>query len=86
MRNGVSTTQSEVLDEANHGRGPLGRALPDEPVFVLRARDVTFIRVVAYWRSQAALEGTLENKLREAEIVLQDAVEWRKRNGTKVPT
>lgn len=86
MKNGISTTQAETLEDALQGKGCLGRALPDEPVFVLRSRDVTFVRVVDYWIAQAALEGVTEAKIDEARVVLQDAVEWRKRNAVKVPT
>lgn len=85
MRNGTTTTAGEVIDEANRGLGCLGRAHADEPVFVIRAKDVIFTRAVRYWLEEARAEGASDAKIAGAQAVLADGVEWRAANGTKVP-
>lgn len=47
-------TKQETLNKALDGVGCLGRAHPDEPVFVLRAQDRLASAVVGYWADRAA--------------------------------
>lgn len=42
-------TKSEELKAAAQGRGCLGRAADDEPLFVLRAQDKSAPYVVRHW-------------------------------------
>lgn len=78
-------TKAVVLDAALSGGGCLGRAAEDEPVFVLRAADVTFMRVLEYWRAEAEVEGVSADKLSGAQRVQAAAARWRQQHTVKVP-
>lgn len=45
-------TARETIEAALRGEGCLGKAHPDEPVFVLRARDVTADDFVRRWAAR----------------------------------
>lgn len=42
-------TKSEVMKKARQGRGCLGKADDNEPVFILRAQDKFAPQVIEYW-------------------------------------
>lgn len=43
------TTKAEALAEAALGKGCLGKAADDEPLFILRAQDMTASTLVDLW-------------------------------------
>jgi hypothetical protein len=51
----VIITKKQLLDAALKGKGPLGRAADDEPVFLLRAQDCLAADFVDKWAIQASL-------------------------------
>ena len=86
MIDGLTVTKAEILEDALQGRGCLGRAAEDEPVFVIRARDLTAVRVLSFWCDQAELEGAPDSKVKDARKVQMAMVIWRSNNPVKVPT
>ena len=57
----------------------LNKAAPDEPIFVLRAKDARAAMAVRHWATMA--HGLHEpEKLQEAEALAQQMDDWRKRN------
>lgn len=75
----MATKAKELKD------GCLSRAADDEPVFVLRAKDIVAPAAVRGWCELAAVAGAGEAKLMEAIQVAEDMMAWQKENGFKVP-
>lgn len=76
------------------GRGCLGKAADDEPVFILRAQDTFAPKVVEFWAervAQAAANNGLPDedatlsKVREARDLARDMRTWQAINFVKVP-
>lgn len=61
---------------AAQGKGCLGKAKPDEPVFILRAQDVLAADLVDAWATQANLLGCPWDKVREARELAKAMREW----------
>lgn len=81
----MALTKKLELELAAEGRGCLGKAADDEPVFVLRAADRSAPRAVREWARFAATQECPEEKLQGA-LQLADAMEdWQRRNGCKWP-
>ena len=57
----------------------------DEPVFTLRARDVTAPDVVRLWAVNAASRGVSVEKCREACECATSMERWQEKHGTKLP-
>lgn len=73
----------DEIAAAVRGEGPLGRAaVEDEPVFVLRARDVLASRMVNAWAWYAEGAGVDADKVREARAIAAAMETWPNR---KVP-
>lgn len=70
-------TKAEVLEALRNGRGCLGRAVLDEPVFILRAQDKLAPRVVVWWATLADQAGYSEDKVRAALMVAKQMADWR---------
>jgi hypothetical protein len=51
-------TKAQVLEDLENGRGCLGRADDDEPVFVLRAQDKIAAPLIRLWADWAEREGS----------------------------
>lgn len=65
-------------DELAHPTSCLNKAADDEPVFVLRAKDVLAPTVVACWAALAMREGVHEQARIEEAMDLSKAMrEWR---------
>jgi hypothetical protein len=64
------------IEKAARGEGCLGRAHPDEPVFVLRAQDALFSETVRFWADRAAGVGCLPAKVRGARETADRGDEW----------
>lgn len=61
------------------GKGPLGKAADNEPVFVLRAQDILAADLVEKWATDANLLGCTWDKVREARDIAQAMREWPSR-------
>ena len=57
----------------------------DEPVFLLRAKDVTAPRVVDFWASEAEEHGADRDIIDKARGQAQRMRDWQSCNGAKVP-
>lgn len=66
-------------ENAAAGKGCLGKAADDEPVFILRAQDMLAADLVASWAMQANLVGCSWDKVREAKLLAQAMREWPRR-------
>lgn len=67
------------LENAVNGKGCLGKAADDEPVFILRAQDMLSADLVDMWATQASLVGCHNDKVREARDLAQQMREWPRR-------
>lgn len=72
-------TAREELEKANRGQGCLGKAKPDEPVFILRAQDMLAPDLVDQWAIWANQHGCNWDKVREAKVLAQEMREWPQR-------
>lgn len=79
------STKEQVIEDAMSGRGCLGRARDDEPVFVLRAHDKLAPIQVMQWADMAASEGAPAEKVSEARMVAVSMLAWQAANGAEVP-
>lgn len=85
----------ETIEAAiNRGEGCLGKAAADEPVFVLRAKDIFAADLIREWADHvervAALKGELTGarkaKIAEARKLAIEMETWRhSHDGGKVP-
>ena len=67
--------------EINDSESCLNRAEEDEPVFVLRAKDILAIPTVINWIDRAADNGLHSDRLPEAEQWVERANRWRAQKG-----
>lgn len=66
-------------DELRNPTSCLNKAAPDEPVFVLRGKDIIAAATVRHWATMAA--GTHEaSKVTEATSLANQMEDWCKRN------
>jgi hypothetical protein len=80
--NTIMATKRQVIFEALHHRGALGKAVSNEPVFVLRAQDQLAADCVEKWAMLAELVGVNPDKIRDARDIVKAMREWPNR---KVP-
>lgn len=74
------STKKHALEMAARGKGCLGKAADDEPVFVLRGQDVIAPAIVEAWADLAESVGSIgANKLLEARMVARKMREWPNR-------
>jgi len=59
------------------GKGCLGKAADDEPVFILRGQDILASRLVQMWANEARLRGCPEEKVEEALALSAAMKAWR---------
>ncbi len=64
---------------AAEGKGCLGKARPDEPVFVLRGQDILAADLVAEWARQAEAHSGPTDKTREALRLSRQMRAWPNR-------
>lgn len=80
------STKAEVIKEANEGRGCLGKALMDEPVFILRAQDRFAPDLVERWASNVmSAKGAPTEKVRQARALAHRMRAWQELNTSKIP-
>lgn len=67
--------------------GCLLNATDDEPVFVLRGRDIAMPEAIRYWASivRARNGGNETQKTIEAAKFADEVVAWQRQNGCKIP-
>lgn len=79
------TTALEELTAANAGKGTLGKAADDEPVFILRAQDEFAPEIVERWALRLETVAGRTPKVREARALAHKMRAWQEMNGAKVP-
>ena len=62
-----------------------GNMREDEPLFTLRAQDLTAPKIVRAWADVAEAKGVSKEKTEEARRLADAMDEWQKRYGCKVP-
>jgi len=67
------------IERANRGEGCLGKAHPDEPVFILRAQDALAADLVERWASEAQGVGCPWDKVLEARNLAEEMRRWHTR-------
>ena len=73
-------TRNEVLEQAARGKGCLGKAADDEPVFVLRAQDMLAGGLVDDWADLAEENGNCPSeKIDEARALAEQMRAWPNR-------
>lgn len=63
----------------------LAKVADDEPIFVLRAKDLTAPSTVRGWAHHARAVGCAEPKVQEAFNLAASMESWAQRNGGKYP-
>lgn len=76
----VMTTRKKEIES-----GCLSRVAEDEPVFVLRAKDMVAPATVMRWAALAETAGVSREKVVEARDLAMQMVLWQEKNGSKVP-
>lgn len=90
------STKNEVVEQTSRGVGCLGKAAPDEPVFILRAKDkfapglveAWAEKVAAYDRSvveDVAVQSARKAKIRGARALAHQMRAWQAMNDAKAP-
>lgn len=75
----MGTAKTEI-EKAKRGEGCLGKAHPDEPVFILRAQDLHAPYAVRHWIEAAAVMlGYDHPKVQEAMQLASDMEKWPRR-------
>lgn len=69
-------TASEVMKAALEGKGPLGKSHPDEPVFILCARDPEAAALVELWALRARQMGVNNDKVQQAMNDAEEFLRW----------
>lgn len=69
-------TAKEELDKAALGKGCLGKAAPNEPVFILRAQDRLAPMLIEEWALRAQGFGCPKEKVEEARQLAQAMRKW----------
>lgn len=70
------------IDELTSATSCLNKAGEDEPIFVLRAKDVLAPELVRIWAMKAMMSGQHEaSKILEAEGLADQMEVWRKERG-----
>lgn len=79
-------TALETMQLAHAGKGCLGKAKADEPVFVLRAHDKLAPIIVRQWAKLLKFDGSTSPKIEDAFKLADEMIDWANRNGgSKLP-
>lgn len=70
-------TKKETLEAALRGEGCLGKAADDEPVFVLRAKDLVAPSAIEYWSERVRTEATRNESIQKGYQALEVANAFR---------
>lgn len=66
----------DEIEKANRGDGCLGKAHPNEPVFILRAQDALAADLVEKWAIWARATGCGNDKVNEAFALAEEMRRW----------
>lgn len=79
-------TKKQVMEAALRGEGCLGRAMDDEPVFVLVGDDMLAASTIQYWMHRLSMMTRGSTiKMDQANEVVREFQLWAGKHGTKVP-
>jgi len=80
-------TKAETIEMLKEGRGCLGKAADDEPVFILRAQDALAPDVIDYWANKVFTKARTTDvpKAKEAIAEAHEMRAWQARNKSKLP-
>jgi hypothetical protein len=67
-------TKAQILDDLANGRGCLGRADPDEPIFCLRGQDLISEPLIRLWADWAERVGS--PKSLDAMAIADEFARW----------
>jgi hypothetical protein len=71
----MATKQAE-LEMMARGEGVLGKAPPDEPIFILRAQDSLAADMVEKWIIHARAAGCSKKKILDAMNIVEEMRRW----------
>lgn len=72
-------TKREELLKLTQGKGCLGKAHDDEPIFILRAQDALAADLVELWAIRARAADCPVDKVREANDLAEEMRRWHTR-------
>lgn len=72
-----------LREELSHG--VLANVADDEPIFVLRAKDIIAPGIVQAWKTAAQAKGVPAEKTREAERCRLQMLGWQAKYSAKMP-
>lgn len=72
-------------EDYNRIQDPEGKIPENEPVFLIRAQDVTAPAVVRYWALRAREMGAAKNITETAYAQAEAMVQWQREHGIKIP-
>jgi hypothetical protein len=82
-------TKQQCVNDLTRGEGCLGKARPDEPVFIIVGDDITMPRVLEFWAEEVKrLRGGVEtDKTTRARHEAVDIRDWQARHehNVKIP-
>ena len=72
-------------EDYNRFQDPANKIAEDEPVFLVRAKDINMIPTLNAWITSAEGYGVDKNMVQKVIDFKQDVIDWQKKNGCKVP-
>ncbi len=72
-------------EDYNRIQDPEHKIPEDEPVFLIRAHDVTAPDVVRYWAMKAGYCGADKEIIQHAKDQADRMIEWQRHHGMKIP-
>jgi|GEM_PF-2505710 len=75
----------DELDLVKEGKSILNRCKPDEPVFILRAKDLLAPAMVELWIAAGIAFGVEQEKVEAAKFLAKQMRIWRETNNPKLP-
>jgi hypothetical protein len=72
----MMATKQDEINKFFLGEGCLGKAAPDEPLFILRAQDCHAADLVEKWEIWARASGCPNDKVQEAMNIAEAMRQW----------
>lgn len=81
------SNKMQEMQKAALGEGCLGKAYPDEPVFILRAQDILAPPTIEHWARLLEVSGKVgvTQKINEARAIAHEMRAWQERHSRKLP-
>ncbi len=80
-------TKKQEMEAMAGGRGVLGKAADDEPLFILRGQDMLAPAAIEYWAN--LLSGIMgldaKDKVEDARLAARKMRNWQRENGHRLP-